>query len=638
MDYKKDYYDILGVDKTATPEVLRASYRRLAKLHHPDKNPNNPEAAERFKIINEAYAVLSDAVTRHIYDTYRNTYKKTQQAQTENTVPGPDHKTGQKTRARTCNIFRARKIYIRGTIEVKFQGTPDLADREVPHWEHHFTIIPTEVLVTILPSGIYKNDPSNAYEQDYAAAAIFTTPLKQPVNCKIITAGREEYYQLDLCGIRIKDPVLEGITRHEQYSFGTLRGKLFGYILHRYEETVTGKYTQCEKPTGQVETQTTDDGVFTREQRYAANNTTYWTAWKRTAGVRSNTFYSRNIRAGTRGGCNEGAEIFWLLLLLIMVFLWPPLFYIIIPVFGILFAVALLSRLITGFNKSLPWLSLLLTGLIVLIALRSSLYTPERSAGSGINRKSDAIRSKRTVVPYRINGSDTIISHDLRWRDRDSSQYNIQLSIPLSAVRKSTRMHGQMDVQYHAVHGISSVYNAMLTMDNISMSSVATAFDSLASARGLGSLQKASMVVSCIQSIPYTLIVERSCTADYTDNYIKQYLAYCNSNCCKGNSKFGVQSPVEFLGDLKGDCDTRALFLYSLLGRLGYSVALLTSNYYKHALIAVRLDQPLPGPTVSIRINGHSYYLWETTSKQFGPGVLPGTISDINRWSITLLQ
>jgi curved DNA-binding protein len=66
----KDYYQILGVNKSAGDEEIKRAYRKLAMKYHPDKNPNKKEAEERFKEINEAYAVLSDKEKRKQYDTY----------------------------------------------------------------------------------------------------------------------------------------------------------------------------------------------------------------------------------------------------------------------------------------------------------------------------------------------------------------------------------------------------------------------------------------------------------------------------------------------------------------------------------------------------------------------------------------
>jgi molecular chaperone DnaJ len=68
---KKDYYQILGVPENAAPEDVKKAYRRLAKQYHPDANRNDPQAADRFKEIGEAYGVLSDEAKRKQYDQIR---------------------------------------------------------------------------------------------------------------------------------------------------------------------------------------------------------------------------------------------------------------------------------------------------------------------------------------------------------------------------------------------------------------------------------------------------------------------------------------------------------------------------------------------------------------------------------------
>lgn len=69
MANSKDYYDILGVSKSASEDDIKRAYRKLARKYHPDLNKDNPkEAEEKFKEVNEAYHVLSDADKRAQYD------------------------------------------------------------------------------------------------------------------------------------------------------------------------------------------------------------------------------------------------------------------------------------------------------------------------------------------------------------------------------------------------------------------------------------------------------------------------------------------------------------------------------------------------------------------------------------------
>ena len=67
---KKDYYEILGLNRDASEEEIKKAYRKLAMKHHPDRNPDNPKAEDHFKEAKEAYEILSDAQKRAAYDQY----------------------------------------------------------------------------------------------------------------------------------------------------------------------------------------------------------------------------------------------------------------------------------------------------------------------------------------------------------------------------------------------------------------------------------------------------------------------------------------------------------------------------------------------------------------------------------------
>lgn len=67
---KRDYYEVLGVQRGATEQEIKSAYRKLALQYHPDRNPNNPDAEEKFKEASEAYAVLADNEKRELYNRY----------------------------------------------------------------------------------------------------------------------------------------------------------------------------------------------------------------------------------------------------------------------------------------------------------------------------------------------------------------------------------------------------------------------------------------------------------------------------------------------------------------------------------------------------------------------------------------
>src|SRR6476660_5701475 len=71
MAQNKDFYAVLGVSASATQDEIKKQYRKLAARYHPDKNPNDAKAADRFKEISEAYQVLGDADRRKQYDQMR---------------------------------------------------------------------------------------------------------------------------------------------------------------------------------------------------------------------------------------------------------------------------------------------------------------------------------------------------------------------------------------------------------------------------------------------------------------------------------------------------------------------------------------------------------------------------------------
>ena len=70
MAGKRDYYEVLGIDRNADDASIKKAYRKMAKKYHPDMNKDNPAAEEKFKEVTEAYNVLSDKEKKKLYDQF----------------------------------------------------------------------------------------------------------------------------------------------------------------------------------------------------------------------------------------------------------------------------------------------------------------------------------------------------------------------------------------------------------------------------------------------------------------------------------------------------------------------------------------------------------------------------------------
>src|SRR5690242_111702 len=80
MAKTRDYYDVLGVPRTAAPKEISSAFRKLARKYHPDLNAGNKEAEQRFKEISEAHDVLSDSKKRKLYDEFGANWSSAQAA------------------------------------------------------------------------------------------------------------------------------------------------------------------------------------------------------------------------------------------------------------------------------------------------------------------------------------------------------------------------------------------------------------------------------------------------------------------------------------------------------------------------------------------------------------------------------
>lgn len=237
--------------------------------------------------------------------------------------------------------------------------------------------------------------------------------------------------------------------------------------------------------------------------------------------------------------------------------------------------------------------------------------------------------SKSTI----IEDSDTIsvYSSSRTWRDNYGNGYTGNLMV---REYDYNRLKNHID-NYKVTTGENfwgKLYKYIDAKDGPSLDLVINTFQEINAEENLNRREFAEMVVSCIQDIPYSLVFQDKCyPAHNYEESIRTILEKC-PECCIGNVAFGIQNPVSFLQNLKGDCDTRTVMIYSILKKFGYDVAILNSDFYKHSIIGLNL----PSAGLHKKYKGKKYAVWETTNKHFELGYLSPNFDDITHWNVIL--
>jgi hypothetical protein len=225
-----------------------------------------------------------------------------------------------------------------------------------------------------------------------------------------------------------------------------------------------------------------------------------------------------------------------------------------------------------------------------------------------------------------------LIKHFRVWKDYDGNQYEGYIWTKASDYSKAKYFKNNLDVRQNTPRAYDEIIYSLKENDKHNLGGVYQLFDSIRKKEQLSNIKFAELIVSFVQDIPYAIIVPDDCNPNlYDDKFIQEYLTSENAQC-DGFEKFGINSPVEFMSNLYGDCDTRTLLLYTMLAHYGYDVALFSSEYYSHSIIGVNL--PISG--IAYKYENQRYVLWETTAPNIKAGVLPKEISNLNYWRISL--
>ncbi|WP_448698114.1 DnaJ domain-containing protein [Mucilaginibacter sp. AW1-3] len=596
MDFKNDYYRVLGISREATAEQIKKAYRILAKKYHPDLHPDNAEYGEKIRLVNEAYEVLGNNYTRFVYDHY--------QASAPAAEPKANSRN-QRSYTQKTTVTEEEKLYMRGTLFIKFRGRQnDDATGDVMK-EVVYDLRVTDARAVIRAGDIYREAVVPQSYLDAMAGGNKGAPVPQPIRSTVVSASGESHYELDILELTLGELIVDNVTKDDGDSFSSLHAEFYGYVKHlttHEQETIV---TECYGETGRKEQKTENGRTYRRREYYHQDCNTYWSNWipdyvppppRRNTAVRP-------------AGClpSLAATLRWVYLGFFLIYFFAKLYFI-IPFLAIagLFWLISAQRWVWLFRT----LGIFLFGLFIFSLIGAFHYHPTTQP---------VVREQaREQRPYR---SDSLITYYRNWMDYEGHRYEGQYTMRKSAFVQAKNYKNSLTVPYDEM-----LYDLSFHDQN-KLNGLYQLLDSIHASNQLSPRQFAETMVSMVQDIPYAVVLPQACDANlYTDQFISTYLASPNAQC-DGNEKYGINTPVEFLATLKGDCDTRTLLLYTMLAHYGYDIALLSSEHYSHSLIGINL--PYDGARYE------KYTLWETTSF-FKPGILPNEISDLSYWRISL--
>ena len=232
------------------------------------------------------------------------------------------------------------------------------------------------------------------------------------------------------------------------------------------------------------------------------------------------------------------------------------------------------------------------------------------------------------------NVKDFLSKKELNWWDFLNKSYQIMYSTSSVNFRKSTINReasipktAQDETQFY-----SSIYNKLNQFDDKFLDSFIDKIQLKRKKANLNVPQTAEMVVTMIQEIPYVLVHDQSCQkAVAGGGFVKDY--HEDKKPCMPNIAAGVQSPYEFLHNLKGDCDTRSLLAFAILKELQISASIWVSETYGHSILGVGL--PIAGG-VHKTIDGVNHYGVELTAKGYRIGMVNPQHYNMSNWDIAL--
>lgn len=459
---------------------------------------------------------------------------------------------------------------------------------------------------------------------------IFGGTLAQPVTCYDRQA--DAWFRLNIEEPRLGDIQLSRIVKEGNEHMGTITGTLYGCLnkLRTEQLKVAHELPDPAVPSPSIINHhdwtrtTTHEFSYQNGQRYRrdyyrhVNGSFRWGQWYAVSQPR--TFFSVFRWM-------FGLGLMSLSLIFLIGLSWPGLILL-----GLIFGLLMIRRGVRyGLGSAI--FSFFYGGMLLfLLAIfgiglygnfqhESPVIAPHK-AKSSVTTRPLKHRNKNS------SSGDWWIIHHRAWSDLNGNTYEGDVKVLNSAYLLAEKAHRQLSQPM----AFSDVYRALILTDATHLQGVYTLFDSLRTARALDTVGFANMLVSFVQTIPYSTVIDGNCEQQETGTYSSPVNSSVNE--CIGDVPFGVQSPVEFMANFHGDCDTRTLFLFNLFDHYHYPAAILSSYVFHHSLLGLKL--PLAGSAKNL--GTARYVLWETTSPGFAAGQLNTQVDEMDYWEFTLIN
>lgn len=265
-------------------------------------------------------------------------------------------------------------------------------------------------------------------------------------------------------------------------------------------------------------------------------------------------------------------------------------------------------------------------GFVFIANLFLNVLRPNTEENISLNKEEETTKKEMIIE----NDTTIIYSSNRNWIDNYGNHFEGTLSVRENDYHRLKNNTDQFTATTNK-HFWGSLYNYLEQKDTPSLDLIMETFIKINKDKKLNQMEFAEMVVSCIQDIPYSFVLQGACPTNHYEDSMKPILERC-PDCCIGNIKYGIQNPVSFIKNLKGDCDTRTVIIYSILKYFKYDVAIVNSDFYRHSIIGINL----PSNGYFKVHNGKKYILWETTAMYYKAGDLPVSFNNVTHWDIVL--